>query len=276
MKIILLVMLLAFCDASWLGRFFHSPPPPSNDDNLTEYADIPDIINSKHYTQPPVIDKKFFLVMGPESSGNRYCVKLIIDGAQCYGQAGHYQPYDIRKNHKQMTAMQWSEIDFKKLKESQKQCGVMHRSIPHDGKYVNITHMVAQIRSQGMTPHILITLRSEPHMILSQIRNQHTSNIHQSEVNIEEGFKHLFNYLYNSSTPFDFVFYDLMDQSYYIQWLFKKIGAEYHPQSIPPFQTQNPKYDLAPVFVNPPIELVQSSNIMQRRRNYQREPQRHL
>ncbi len=243
MRVFVLVFIsLIYCTNAFFWNENNKEPPVAP---KPQYA-IQDYVPSEK--------PRFYLVVGPESAGNRYTVKMMIHMADCFGKSGHDQPFDDKLGitHHKKKISNWSQIDFTQYDLVKKSCAVMHRSMPHEGEIVNIDYMVQQIRDHGMEPYILITYRSEPHMIMSQITNKHTNSVQESAQNIDSGMYSIFEAITRTKTKFQIVVYELLNERFYYDWLKQRLELTGSGTSTKPlvFQSQNYKYDLKKLGLN--------------------------
>lgn len=221
-----------------------------------------------------------YIVVGPESSGNRYLVKFMIESGDCFGQSGHNQPFDIKERLN--IRQPWSHISFSEFEKSNKSCGVLHRSMPHGGEFVDLVFMISQASSSGYHPHLLMIHRSDPHVILSQIRNHHTISSMQSMSNIDLAWRKIFEAVVKTNVHYNLLTYELLQEPYYINWLMHTLEFE-HPNSssMPRFTSQNDKYHItnhsisqifAPLVGSRPLKKTQ----MDSRRNYTKAATRNI
>lgn len=142
-----------------------SPPPP------IKYTIIPSEIFK---TQSRGV---FFIVVGPESSGNRMTVELLLS-LGCRGISGHRQPWDA-------SIRRFTQIQTIKLDREHPACAVIHRSLPHNGQFVNLRDMNNQLRRVGYEPR-LITIQRDWNMTrLSQMRRKMVPSLEVADRNIE-------------------------------------------------------------------------------------------
>lgn len=204
---------------------------------------------------PTNAEKTMFFVFGPESSGNRYAVDILSRGAGCVGKSGHTQPYDVfnKGGRDTMTADDWARINFEELDKSPSICGVMHRSLPHHRKYPNIVSMLKQTVEHGYKPFIIITLRSEPEMIMSQKKQGHVSTLEQGNGNVHDGLRVVFDAIARTGVEFEVLTYENMGNPAFIRWIYRELGLGEVSEDHPVFRIQNEKHDFTDFTLLPNI-----------------------
>jgi len=86
-----------------------------------------------------------FIVLGPESSGNRLIQNLLVK-AGCYGGAGYKLPFNQKLDY---------NIPYPDKPVS------WLRSVPHEGNWEpNITAMASQLSNKGYTPYLVVVHRA--------------------------------------------------------------------------------------------------------------------
>ena len=190
-------------------------------------------------TNRPII----VFVTGPESTGNRYTVELIHLAAGCAGKSSHTQPLDHKARGKQKD---WSMLDRRVLgmiaHKNDTQCAVLHRSFPHNNKFVDLGKMASIARESGYEPHVIVLFRLMPAIIKSQIKRKHVSTPTQARKNIKRAYLEIFEDLTKANLPYTTVTYEFMEDKDYIDWMFQEIGLSYSEERIPPFHDENKKY----------------------------------
>lgn len=203
----------------------------------------------KQQQQRPV----FFLVASPESNGNRYMVKLMTT-AGCYGVSGHHQPLDTRqrppvrsKNGAPATPEWPNHIrspDVWPAAAKRAPCLAMHRSIPHNHVWVNITQLVAEITAAGYEPRLVVMLRREDIAADSQVHAKHVRTEPEAAMNILHAQRALVNAI--AAMPrlwFRLVLYHQLGDESYVRWLFSRdqLGVTL-PPAYPRFEDRDSKH----------------------------------
>lgn len=141
---------------------YESPPPPLN----------------LKFTSSSL--KPFFVVAAPESSGNRYVVRLLEAGG-CYGRSDHRQPFDVRGD--------WDRMSKAALYSSMAQaapCYVMHRSLPHAKHWTDLRRLAGSIQANGLEPVFITIHRDASIVAASQLHEKHVRSQSQARENIAE------------------------------------------------------------------------------------------
>ena len=201
--------------------------------------------------EPLAVAKKYIFkqrrvivfVTGPESTGNRYTVELIHRAAGCAGKSSHIQPLDHKARRKQKD---WSTLDLRVLgmitRKNETQCAVLHRSFPHDNKFVDLDRMATIAKENGYDAQVIVLFRLMPAIIKSQIKRKHVNDAPQARRNIKRAYLEIFEDLARAKLPYTLVTYEFMEDKEYIDWLFQEIGLGYRAERIPPFHDENKKY----------------------------------
>lgn len=124
--------------------------------------------------------KPFFVVAAPESSGNRYVVRLLEFGG-CYGRSDHRQPFDLRGDWDRM-----SKAGLYSLAAQAAPCYVMHRSIPHAKHWTDLRRLADSIQANGLEPTFITIRRNSTIVAASQLHEKHVRSLGQAERNIEQ------------------------------------------------------------------------------------------
>jgi hypothetical protein len=183
-------------------------------------------------------------VTGPESTGNRYTVGLIIEAAGCAGKSGHKQPLD-HKVGRRRAPRDWSALDqnvLAAIKKSGKKCTVLHRSFPHNNKFVDLKRMARTARAKGFDPRVVVLTRVMPATIDSQVARKHVKNPRKARENIKRAYLEIFDDIIGAELPFTVVTYELLQDKNYVGWMFEELGLEYDESKIPSFHDENSKH----------------------------------
>lgn len=124
--------------------------------------------------------KPCFVVTAPESSGNRYVVRLLEAGG-CYGRSGHRQPFDQRGD--------WDRMSKSALYSATAQeapCFVMHRSMPHATHWTDLRRLAESIEANGLEPVFITIHRNTSIVAASQVHEKHVRSVGQAHKNIGE------------------------------------------------------------------------------------------
>lgn len=250
-----------------------SMPVPTHEVNKPSFRKIPitknylpdgrlmETVNSMKLHQPDKLpdpvdgQRTMFFVIGPESSGNRYMVDLLVRGGNCIGKSGHVQPFDVHKKtpNGQMSGDDWAVIDFSPLKNTDALCGAMHRSLPHANRYPNLVSMFHQATEAGFNPFVILTFRSEPEMMMSQLDHHHVKGLGQARLNIHDALRVAFDAIARTNVKFEMVSYENLGHAPYIRWLYKELNLGNPTSAHPEFKDQNNKYQFERFYVSPDI-----------------------
>lgn len=112
---------------------------------------------------------RMFLVVGPESSGNRLLAGVLIK-AGCVGVAGVNQ--------------EWADCPPPPGLENP----VVIRSFPHGGETPDLTDLY----ESGYEVVTLVTVRHPKAVILSQVKQGHVDSVEQAFDNVQKAYKDIF------------------------------------------------------------------------------------
>jgi len=183
---------------------------------------------------PAASGRPFYLVISPESSGNRYMVQLLV-AAGCRGRSGHTQPFDAPRRF----GRAWPHrIDAAAAAGTR--CAVVHRSMPHGGVWPNVTQLVADVRAAGWLPHVLTMVRSDEAVAASQVAARHAASVDMAAARIALA-RHTIVAAIGGET-FDFVLYEQLGRAAYTDWLFGRRLGRPLPPTAPAFVDANAKY----------------------------------
>lgn len=195
-----------------------------------------------NFTVTTIVSQRrpFYVVTSPESSGNRFTVSLMLS-AGCYGVAGHQQPFDEPRRH----GAAWpNHVNSALGARSQARCFVAHRSMPHNGVWVDLPMLVGDIRRAGMEPRILVPHRPEHVVIPSQVKQRHVRTARQAEDNVARAHRTLATAL--GALPdvwFQPVLYEQLGDERYLHWLFDRRMNLPLPHNHPQFQDRDSKHN---------------------------------
>lgn len=116
--------------------------------------------------------KQCFLVVGPESSGNRLLAGILIR-AGCIGDASTEQVWD-------------------RILPENKTPAVVIRSFPHGDIWPDLTEIHGQLVRNGYIVTTLITVRNPIAAFRSQMKAGHVANIASARNSIEEAYRRIF------------------------------------------------------------------------------------
>lgn len=134
------------------------------------------------------MNKQALLVLGPESSGNRFLTRLLV-AAGCQGVGAHVQPWDT---HPPTTE---SPI-------------VWLRSMPHAHDWDYLDDMVRYLRREWYGIYAVLIARSFPFCQQSQVVNGHTTALMEATMQTEWAWKHLVADLDRLTVPFVVLTYE--------------------------------------------------------------------
>lgn len=184
--------------------------------------------------------KPFILVTGPESSGNRYTVDLLIKAAGCHGKSGHVQPLDQKKRGKQKD---WSALDTTTIgRVGAYPCIAMHRSFPHNNKWAKLDKMAKMARNHGFDPHVVVLFRDPESVHDSQVKRKHVPNLVRARGNTQRAYLEIFRGIIEGDIGYTPVMYEHLVDDDYIEWLFSELGIRYTVSRVPKFKDANPKH----------------------------------
>jgi hypothetical protein len=173
----------------------------------------------------------FFLVLSPESSGNRYLVQLL-HAAGCAGAGGHVQPFDdVRR---------WGRAwpHHLELRGVNAPCAAAHRSVPHGGAWPNVSQLAADVRAAGWHAHVLTLVRADDAVIASQVAARHAPTRAAAQVRIAAARQHIAAALAARDAPsWDVVAYEQLARASYTEWLFAERIGRPLPTNAPAFRT---------------------------------------
>lgn len=234
-------------------------PPAGDDDSYHQARQMPPVLSKRPLAQtrastaPHRVDEPhdgggrlFYLVVSPESNGNRYMVSLLL-AAGCYGRADHYQPLDDRRSDRQrwpdhlLAARHWPN-DARRAR-----CQALHRSLPHNHVWPRLDVLLGEVRAAGYTPRVLIMLRREDVAVRSQLAQRHVRSAAEAAQNIARAQRHLVEALAADAPHvwFRLVLYEQLHDERYMRWLFSEQLELALPTDYPRFQDRDSKHLLA-------------------------------
>ena len=138
------------------------------------------------------MNRRAFLVCGPESSGNRLMTRLLV-AAGCYGDGAHFQRLDraIPVHEHQIVWM---------------------RSVPHAHEWPDLSGMVHQLRGLNYTVQVVVMSRDWTAVARSQVAAGHAPDEATALSNIREAWRHIFTHLNLVDVPYVVVNYESLVQ----------------------------------------------------------------
>lgn len=137
------------------------------------------------------LNKRAFVVLGPESSGTRLTTQLLID-AGCYGDATHIQRLDLQG----APAWAWSVV--------------WRRSAPFCRSWPDLSALVNHVGALGYQVTAVVTVRDWYAMVQSQIRAGHVADEAQALAHIQRAYRLIFNSI--AGVPFVTCVYESLVQ----------------------------------------------------------------
>lgn len=216
------------------GRDVEGPPrqpiPLQYDSAADEHAWLPrgSVSASRAPAPLPQAPRPFYVVLSPESHGNRYLVSLLV-AAGCAGRGGHGQPFDMPV---QLDADWPNRVLVAPAGTAP--CAAMHRSMPHAGVWINVTRLDADIRAAGWEPRFLTLLRAEDTAAASQVVAGHARTQLVAVDRILWAQRAILAQL--GGRWFRFVLYEQLAHERYRRWLFSQQLDLQLPSTAPAFR----------------------------------------
>jgi hypothetical protein len=158
-----------------------------------------------------------FVVVGPESSGNRFMVRLLV--------ASGCQDNDTK-----------DKLAF-------------HRSFPHGKNWPDLNTIIKDLRTANYNPKLLIMVREGYANGLSQISQNHVRNIQDAEKHYKDAYRSIFRSVVEMDADFLVVPYSSLGRRRFLEWLFGQLKLtvpdekifvdadnKYHPESLSTFK----------------------------------------
>jgi hypothetical protein len=183
---------------------------------------------SRAPTLQPQATRPFYVVLSPESHGNRYLVKLLV-AAGCAGHGSHAQPFDVPA---ELDAHWPNRVTVTPAGAAP--CAAMHRSMPHAGVWINVTQLDADIRAAGWEPRFLTLLRAEDAAAASQVAAGHARTELIAVDRILQAQRAILDEL--RGRWFRFVLYEQLAHEHYRRWLFSQQLHMWLPSTAPAFR----------------------------------------
>lgn len=171
-----------------------------------------------------------YLVVGPESSGNRYLVSLLVSGG-CSGIGGHDQPFD-------------GPVGNIIVLEPKPEHIAMHRSFPHGNRWLGLDVLIDQLADHGYQTTVLIAVRDPSACVPSQILGGHTKTIAEAEAHIDRAYREIFAGLERRPTDHILVPYASTGTARFRNWLAGKLQLPRVPAF--PFVDRDARYQWQP------------------------------
>lgn len=157
--------------------------------------------------------KKAFIVVGPESSGNRYMGRLLVS-AGCAGSGTHHQPFD--KDN-------W---DFELPKDSPERV-VLVRSFPNAHEWPDLNKLRDKFFLEyGYETTILVMVRDMWVVAQSQIRNRHVVNEDMAYKHYNQAYEFIFSDIHAGGLNFRIVPYSSLGRREFLDCLFESLDLQ--------------------------------------------------
>jgi tetratricopeptide (TPR) repeat protein len=180
------------------------------------------------------ISKRAFLVLGPESCGNRFVTQCCID-AGCDGDSRHVQRFD-------------------KLEELRraKDVIVWRRSMPHGNEWPDLDQMLKQLRANGYNDvRVIALLRTHYCAVRAQVHGSenHVATYDEAERNISGALRRISSFILENNLPSRWITYEsIVDEIQ--RESFKRVLSEWglDATKLPQIKNENAKYLKDPSF----------------------------
>lgn len=157
------------------------------------------------------MNKRAYLVLGPESSGTRLMTKLLIS-AGCWGDDGHEQRLD-GMNREALVRLGPPLI-------------VWRRSVPHAGEWPNVAGLVSGLRDCGYSVTALVMSRDWHATACSQLAAPHAETVAEALANIQRAYRDIFAGL--DGVPYEVVNYEalVLHGRPVLRYLMRRLGLD--------------------------------------------------
>ena len=152
---------------------------------------------------------KAFVVVGPESSGNRFMVRLLIE-AGCNGISGHKQSMDGPESSVIFPKEAYLPI-------------ALHRSIPHGNYRPALPSIINAAQESGFDVTFLVMIREEYANILSQISQHHVNTLREAQDNYKSAYLDIFQCIIEKRVDFILVPYSSLGRQNFVNWLMEQL-----------------------------------------------------
>lgn len=171
--------------------------------------------------------KEVIIVLGIETNGTKFLTDIFIKGG-FFGCNGHSQKIDKMLKHEKIPD-DVKNITLERL--------VIRRSLPYDGKMVDLQAMITSFKKIGYKRFtVLIIIRNWNWVVKSQTnkkhRPPHRANFgwqHQPRDDVMRySYNHLFKQLVDIDIPFYLITYEslIYETKYVFQWLKKEFDLD--------------------------------------------------
>lgn len=164
-------------------------------------------------TVPPA-KPRAFLVLAPESHGG-HLVADVLANAGCLGGSGDHGPWYPEDTELGEGADKPWERELpadRQLWDNQPPSGedpiVWRRSVPHQGKWIDIETMVAGLSETGYEVTAVVATRDLYAGVRSQLKWHHAPDVETARTNIARAYGHIFGHLERSDCRLVVVSYE--------------------------------------------------------------------
>lgn len=175
-----------------------------------------------------------FVVVGPESSGNRYVTRMLVSGG-CIGHGNVHQPLV------DATGIDWRIT----VPDPGDKPLAFFRSFPHgrtsDG-WPNMEQIDSQLRSARYEPFYLVCVRNWAATIKSQVAVGHVQSEHEARRNVTDGLKRIFRFIAENDVNWILIPYASLESEAARLWILSDLGLD-ATCDLEEFRNQNAKYE---------------------------------
>lgn len=171
---------------------------------------------------------KAYLVVGPESSGNRYLTRLLCQ-CGCEGAGSTIQPFDVG------TTGSFS------VPEPRPEKIAVIRSFPYAKQWLRLDDLITNLENLKYDVTILVMTRDPSIVEQSQIRTGHVKTNEEARLNIARAYRNIFYGLIVSRCPYLLIPYEQLSRPEFVEWLLTRLDLE-PVDSLEPFANGNTKY----------------------------------
>lgn len=176
------------------------------------------------------MSRNAYIVVGPESSGNRYLVRFLC-AAGCAGRGEQDQPFDGPAPGYRFVPPTdvTGPIAF-------------YRSFPHGGLWPDLSAMATTARRAGFLVTVLVMVRDPAVVEMSQVRDGHVITAESALVRVQEAYRAIFDGLSRSGSEFVVVPYQSLARPSFRRWLTDRLGLPSVPDGDAGFVDGDTKY----------------------------------
>ncbi len=165
-------------------------------------------------------DRQAIIVVGPEASGNRYLVRVLMHHG-FYGTGDYETPFDHNICDIKLEPKGGVKLyPYPRI--------VFHRSFPHGGKMPMLDKIKAELKKHEYNIFIFVMHRNYAAVLQSQLK-RHVKTVVEGVANIEAAYRRIYLNLLHEKLPYQTVCHSDLGDPNYMSWMLGSAGVALKP-----------------------------------------------